>query len=113
ELNGRIGESVPLDRVGGPAIQEDRQIGRSRNFVGYTREFPVAIGTLSPLWLANFHLAESDFVAAQRPRPQPVLPSSRSAAKRKNPDSVSPSTRTISYGGIPRRESGRGASGES
>ena len=96
QLDRRVGQGVPLDRVGGAAIEEDRQVGRARDLVGQAGEPPVAVGPLPPLRLADLHLAEDDLVAAQRLDPQPVLRSPRSAARRKKPDSAGPSTRTIS-----------------
>ena len=44
QLDGGVGESVPLDGVGGAAIEEDRQVGRRRDLVGQAGEPPVAVG---------------------------------------------------------------------
>ena len=96
QLDGRVGERMALDRIGGAAIEKDRQVGHAGHFIGQTREPPVAVGPLPPLGFANRHLAEGDLVAAQRPIPHPVSHSPRSAARRKKPDSAAPSILTIS-----------------
>ena len=71
QLDGRVAQGVALDGVGGPAIEEDRQVDRARDLVGQAGELAVAVGPLPPLRLADLHLAEDDLVAAQRLDPQP------------------------------------------
>ena len=53
QLDRRIAQSVPFDRVGGAAIEEDRQVGSSRNLVRQARKPPVAIGARAPFRLAD------------------------------------------------------------
>src|SRR5262245_31077628 len=97
---------MALDRVGGPAVEEDRQVGWTGDLVGEAGESAVAIGPVAPLRLADLHLTEDDLIATHRQNPQAESRLPRSAASRKNPESEGPSTRTISYGGMPVRQSG-------
>ena len=38
QLDGRVGEGVAFDRIGGAAIEKDRQVGQAGHFVGQTRQ---------------------------------------------------------------------------
>ena len=96
QFDARVRKGMALDRVGGAAIEEDRHVDRAGDLVSHGRKPSVTIGPEPPLGFANLHFAEDDLVAAQRPNPQPVSHSPRSAAKRKKPDSAAPSTLTIS-----------------
>ena len=53
QLDGRVAQGVAFDGVGGPAIEEDRQVGRPGNLVGHAREPPVAVGPRQALRLAD------------------------------------------------------------
>ena len=44
QLDGRVGERVALDGVGGAAIEEDRQVAGRRDLVGQAGELAVAVG---------------------------------------------------------------------
>ena len=112
ELDGRVGEGVPLDRVGRPVIEEDRQVGRAGNLVGQAGVAPIAVGPEQPLRLAVLDLVEDDLVAAHPLSPQPRA-AARSPARRKNRDPDAPSTRTISYAGTPTAANVRPTRGES
>src|SRR6185312_10278942 len=65
QLDRRIPEGMPLDRVGGLPVEEDRQVVRLGDFISEASPAPVAVRPPGLLRLAILDFLEDDVVGAQ------------------------------------------------